>query len=64
MFALVTVGTAPLCPSRAAQVYRTQKAKLNKDTRMQYAKLDDIVRQIVTVKNMGVDFDAFAAPGS
>ena len=39
------------------QVYKTVQGNLQKDTRMQFKKLDGIVQQIVTVKSMGVDFD-------
>ena len=34
------------------QVYKNVKPKLDKDARMEFAKLDDMVRRIVTVKGM------------
>lgn len=37
------------------QVYKIQKAKLGKDARMKFAKLDQIVKEIVTVKPMGLE---------
>ena len=37
------------------QVYRTQKAKLNKETRLKFGELDSMVLKIVTVKPMGSD---------
>ena len=39
------------------QVYKTVQAKLDKPTRMQFKKLDQIVQEIVTVKAMGVELD-------
>lgn len=44
------------------QVYRTVKDKLQKDTRLKFQKLDQIVLQIVTVKNMGVEFQTMGGP--
>ena len=35
------------------QVYKTVKPRLQKDARMEFAKLDKMVLEIVTVKNMG-----------
>jgi hypothetical protein len=37
------------------QVYKSQKEKLAKDTRMEFGKLDALVMRIVTVKPMGED---------